>query len=73
MGKAENLTGQRFGMLIVLYRSQDKVQPSGQKKSCGTANANVVMKKIFPHIVSRVEVRILVGVIENLELRHLAQ
>lgn len=32
MGKAENLTGQRFGMLIVLYRSQDKVQPSGQKK-----------------------------------------
>ena len=32
MGKFEDLTGKRFGKLTVLYRAEDYVQPSGQRK-----------------------------------------
>ena len=32
MGKFEDLTGKRFGKLTVLYRVEDYVQPSGQRK-----------------------------------------
>ena len=42
-GKFEDLTGKRFGMLTVLYRTDDYIQPSGQHKrmwhckcDCGT-------------------------------------
>ena len=31
-GKFEDLSGKRFGMLTVLYRAADYIQPSGQHK-----------------------------------------
>lgn len=32
MGNVENLIGKRFGRWTILYRAEDKLQPSGQKK-----------------------------------------
>lgn len=31
-GKFEDLSGKRFGMLTVMYRANDYIQPSGQRK-----------------------------------------
>lgn len=33
MGKLKDLTGQRFGRLVVIERAENYVQPSGQKKT----------------------------------------
>ena len=43
MSKFIDLTGQKFNMLVVLKRVEDKISPSGQKYVHGCVNASVEM------------------------------
>lgn len=62
MGKFNDLTNQRFGRLVVLYRTEDHISPSGKKMYIGIVNVIVVKKKILLLILYLVELQNLVVV-----------
>lgn len=44
MGKAIDLTGQKFGRLTVLKRAENYISPNGGKALSGCVNVNVEKK-----------------------------